>query len=169
MAPIFAVRSMGSSPRRPHRTGTARCQSRSLCSSSNVSPHRIPALVTLPLPQDSDGEDYETSRELERALQLQAATRAEQAENLADNAHRNDNRDTDGNGPYLEHFAQLLSQRNYVNDMGNDLDEVRLRGLLLPNAGTAVRLHAWGSGACSVVSCRLRATQYITHVILAMR
>jgi len=103
-----------------------------------------------------------------RALQLQAATRAEQAENLADNAHRNDNRDTDGNGPYLEHFAQLLSQRNYVNDMGNDLDEVRLRGLPLPNAGTATRLHAWGSGACSVVSPSCY-TICITHVILAMR
>ena len=32
---------------------------------------------------------------------------------------------TIGEGPYLEHFAQLLSQRNFVNDMGAELDEAR--------------------------------------------
>jgi hypothetical protein len=103
--------------------------------------------VPLPAPQDSEGEDYDTSRELERALQMQAAARALQAESLAGNAGCDDNRDTDGNGQYPEHFAELLSQRTFVNDMGNDLDEVRWPYLALPNASAARRPHAPGAGA----------------------
>jgi len=69
--------------------------------------------------EDSDGDEYDGSRELERALQLQAQLRAQQ-----ENSSSGEDSGSDGEGPYLEHFAQLLSQRNFVNDMGAELDEV---------------------------------------------
>ena len=103
--------------------GTALC---ALCPPSFGGVHaRRPASVLLPM-QDSDGDDYDTSPELERALQMQLALRAQQAEQ-ASSASGDDGRDGDSNGAYLEHFADLLSGRDFVNDMGHNLDEVRLR------------------------------------------
>jgi len=72
---------------------------------------------------DNDGDMSASSRDIERALAAQAAALRERAEQSRDGDDDDDDEvDAGHSSNYLEHFAQYLSQRDFVNDMSNGLD-----------------------------------------------